>query len=197
MTQDPLNIFLIGPSGSGKSTQAELIAQKYGLTHLSMGQLFRDEMAAKSPLGSEAKHYINQGKWVPDELAYRVLRSKLEVIGCGNFVVDGFPRMLNQALLIEEFFFSRNQSISLVILLSVTYEEISLRRQKMGKSFQKADRTDNNPKAIASRQKSYDETIDPIIYHYQRQKNLFIVDGNRPVEPIFNDICQKIDAIYN
>jgi len=196
MTRPPLNLFIIGPSGSGKSTQAKLIADKYGLTHLSMGQLLRDEMAAKSNYGFEAKKYIDQGKWVPDELAYRVLREKLELIDNSNFIIDGFPRMLNQALLIEEYFSSRNQTVSLLILLSVTYEEIAQRRQKMGQSFQERNRTDNTPKAIASRQKSYDDTADPIIYHYQKQKKLYEVDGNRPIEPIFNDICQKIDSLY-
>lgn len=195
MIRPPLNLLIIGPSGSGKSTQAKLIADKYGLTHLSMGQLLRDEMASKSAFGAAAKQYINQGKWVPDELAYQVLRSKLELINNSNFIVDGFPRMLNQALLMDEYLTSRNQSVTLLILLSVTYEEISLRRQKMGESFQSSSRTDNTPKAIASRQKSYDDTINPIIYRYERLKKIYKVDGNRPVQPIFNDICQKIDLI--
>jgi adenylate kinase len=195
MNRPPLNLFIIGPSGSGKSTQAKLTADKYNLTHLSMGQLLRDEMASRSELGKIAKKFIDQGKWVPDELAYRVLTAKLDTINNSNFIIDGFPRMLNQTLLIEKYLFSKNQSMTLLIILSVTYEEITLRRQKMGKSFQDARRSDNTPKAIASRQKSYDDTINPIIYHFEKLKKIAIIDGNRPIEPIFNDICQKIDNI--
>jgi adenylate kinase len=195
MTRPSLNLFIIGPSGSGKSTQAKLIADKYGLIHLSMGQLLRDEMAAKSNYGLEAKKYIDQGKWVPDELVYQVLTSKLALINNSNYIIDGFPRILKQALLIEEYLSLKNQSLSLLILLTVSYQEITLRRQNKGQSFQKSTRTDNTPKAIASRQKSYDDTIDPIKYHYQTLKKLFEVDGNRPVEPIFEDIVNKIDSL--
>ncbi|MFA5025793.1 MAG: nucleoside monophosphate kinase [Candidatus Shapirobacteria bacterium] len=190
-----LNLFIIGPSGCGKSTQAKLIAQKYNLTHLSMGQLLRDEISNSSPLGIEAKGYIDQGKWVPDELAFRVLTTKLESINNSNFIIDGFPRMLNQGELIEQYLASKNQSFSLLILLSVTFEEIMARRTRLGQSFQDASRTDNSAEAVASRQKSYNDTISPIIGHYEQSGKMVVVDGNRTVEPVFADIVTEIEKV--
>jgi adenylate kinase len=190
-----LNLFLIGPSGCGKSTQAKLIADKYNLTHLSMGQLLRDEMALNSPLGIEAKSHIDQGQWVPDELAFRVLTAKLESIHNSNFIIDGFPRMLNQGELIEAYLASKNEKFSLLILLSVTFEEIKARRLRLGQSFQDAARTDLTPEAVAARQKSYNDTISPIIGHYQESGKMVVIDGNRPVDPVFADIVTEIEKI--
>lgn len=190
-----LNLFIIGPSGCGKSTQAKLIADKYNLTHLSMGQLLRDEMATKSPLGLEAQGFIDQGKWVPDELAFRVLTTKLATLNNANFIIDGFPRMLNQGEMIEKYLSDHQEKFSLLILLSVTFEEIMARRIKLGQDFQDATRTDNTPEAIAARQKSYDETISPIIGHYQQTGKMVVIDGNRPVEPIFEDIVREIEKV--
>ena len=190
-----LNLFIIGPSGCGKSTQAKLIAEKYHLTHLSMGQLLRDEIASKSDLGREAQSYIDVGKWVPDELAFRVLTASLQKINNSNFILDGFPRMIGQGIMIEDHLKNLNLPFSLIIHLDVTFEEILARRQKKGDAFQDQSRTDNTPEAIAVRQKSYEETIGPIIEHYEPTQKLFRVDGNRPVEPIFQDIQNQIDLI--
>jgi adenylate kinase len=190
-----LNLFIIGPSGCGKSTQAKLIADKYGLTHLSTGQILRDEIAAGTGFGLEAKSYLDQGVWVPDDLTFDVLVSKIQPLNYQNFIIDGFPRTLNQGRVMELFLKKQQQPISLLIHLNVTFEEILARRAKMGEEFQTADRTDNTPEAVATRQKSYNDTIDPIKNYFQGKGQLFDVDGNRPVEPIFADICQKIEKL--
>lgn len=192
-----LNLFIIGPSGCGKSTQAKLIAEKYGLIHFSTGQLLRDEIAAQSEIGLKAQSFIDKGIWVPDEVVFDVLKSNLDKINDRNFIVDGFPRMLNQGLIVEDYLKSKGSSFSAVILLDVKFEEIIARRQKLASHFQDANRTDNTPEAIAQRQKSYDETINPIIEHFKETDQLIFVDGNRPIEPIFDDICQFIDKINN
>lgn len=190
-----LNLFIIGPSGCGKSTQAKLIAEKYNLQHLSMGQLLRDEISAGTGFGLEAKPYIDQGTWVPDDLVFDVLVSKLKELNYQNFIIDGFPRILNQGKVVEFFLKKQNQPLSLLIHLDVTFEEISARRQKLGQDFQDADRSDNTPEAVAARQKSYDDTILPIKEYFSSKKLLFDVDGNRPIEPIFEDIVKKIEEI--
>jgi adenylate kinase family enzyme len=87
------------------------------------------------------------------------------------------------------------QPVSLLIHLDVTFEEVSARRTKLGESFQENDRTDNTPEAIKARQASYDETITSIKEYFKSKNILFEVDGNRPVEPIFEDICLKIDNL--
>jgi adenylate kinase len=190
-----LNLFIIGPSGCGKSTQAKLVADKYQLTHLSMGQLLRDEITSGSPQGIQAKSFVDQGIWVPDDLVFEILFKRLETLNYQNFIIDGFPRVLNQAKYIEYYLKTKDQPFSLLIHLSVTFEEITTRRQKLGVEFQDKDRTDNTPQAIAKRQASYDETILSIKEYFKASNKLFDVDGNRPVEPIFEDICQKIEEL--
>lgn len=192
-----LNLFIIGPSGCGKSTQAKLIAEKYGLVHYSTGQLLRDEIAAQTEFGLQAKDCVDRGVWVSDEIVFDILKSNLAKINDQNFIVDGFPRMLKQGIIVDEYLKSKNSNLSAVILLDVTFEEINARRQKMAANFQDANRTDNTPEAVAQRQKSYDESITPIIEHFKKTNQLIFVDGNRPIEPIFNDICEFIDKINN
>lgn len=190
-----LNLFIIGPSGCGKSTQAKLIAEKYGLTHYSMGQLLRDEVTIGSDLGQKLKAVLDEGRWASDELVLDILKSNLAKINNQNFIVDGFPRMLNQGIEIEKYLESTGHTMSSLILLDVTFEEIMARRQKLGLEFQDTSRTDNTPEAVIQRQKSYDETINPIIEYYQNKNKLINIDGNRPIEPIFEDICQKINSL--
>lgn len=190
-----MNLFIIGPSGCGKSTQAKLIAEKYNLTHLSMGQLLRDEIASGSPLGLIAKSYIDQGIWVPDQTTTKVLTTYLQKINNSNFILDGFPRLIDQGIFIEKYLSDHHQPLDLIIHLDVTFEEILARRNKMGQNFQDASRSDNTPEAIAKRQSSYNDTIGPIKTYFSQNGKLFEVDGNRPIEPIFADICARIDTI--
>ncbi len=190
-----MNLFIIGPSGCGKSTQAKLIAEKYNLTHLSMGQLLRDEIASGSPLGLIAKSYIDQGIWVPDQTTTKVLTTYLQKINNSNFILDGFPRLIDQGIFIEKYLSDHHQPLDLIIHLDVTFEEILARRNKMGQNFQDASRSDNTPEAIAKRQSSYNDTIGPIKTYFSQNGKLFEVDGNRPIEPIFADICARIDTM--
>ena len=190
-----LNLFIIGPSGCGKSTQAKLIATKYNLTHLSMGQLLRDEIAAGTELGLQAKSIVDSGNLVPDEIAFAILTSNLEKIGNQNFIIDGFPRILTQGQFIENYLAGKNQPLDLIIHLDVTFEEINTRRAKMGAEFQDKNRTDSTPEAMAARQKFYDDNNGIIMEYFQNKNLLFRTDGNRPIEPIFEDICQKVNSL--
>ena len=190
-----LNIFIIGPSGCGKSTQAKLIADKYSLTHLSMGQLLRDEIAADSEDGRQAKDYLDNGNLVPEELTFKILTNKLKEINNQDFIIDGFPRTLGQGTFIEGYLSEQKQPLDLIIHLDVTFEEIQARRAKRGDDFQDKNRTDNNPQAITARQKFYDDNNDKIMDYFQNKDLLFRVDGNRPIEPIFNDIMLQVDKL--
>ena len=190
-----LNLFIIGPSGCGKSTQAKLIAEKYNLTHLSMGQILRDEMAAGTPEGLEAKSFVDSGTLVPEELTFKLLTGKLNQIGNKNFIIDGFPRSLGQGQFIEKYLTQVNEPLDLIIHLDVTFEEINARRAKMGAEFQDKDRTDNTPEAIASRQKFYDDNNGLIMDYFTPKGLVLQVDGNRPIEPIFKDIDQKVSTL--
>ena len=190
-----LNLFIIGPSGCGKSTQAKLIAAKYNLTHLSMGQILRDEMAAGTSEGLEAKSFVDSGTLVPEELTFKLLTGKLNQIGNKDFIIDGFPRSLGQGQFIENYLSQVNEPLDLIIHLDVTFEEISARRAKMGIEFQDQNRTDNTPEAMASRQKFYDDNNGLIMDYFNPKGLILQVDGNRPIEPIFADIDQKVSTL--
>jgi adenylate kinase len=190
-----LNIFIIGPSGCGKSTQAKLIADKYNLIHLSMGQLLRDQIAAGSEDGLEAKKYIDEGSLVPEELTFKILTNKLKEVNNQAFIIDGFPRTLDQGTFIEGYLADQKQPLDMIIHLDVTFEEIKARRAKRGDDFQDKDRTDNTPQAITARQKFYDDNNNQIMDYFQAKDLLFRIDGNRPIEPIFDDIMLKVDKL--
>jgi len=187
-----LNLFIIGPSGCG---QADLIAQKYNLIHLSMGQLLRDEIELQSELGKQAQTYVDSGLWAPDDLTFDILKAHLNKINNQDFIIDGFPRVLNQGKIIEYYLKTLNKPFSLLIHLDVTFDEINKRRQFYGDKFQSAARSDNTPEAIVKRQQSYDETINPILDYFQSIGKLYRVNGNRPIEPIFKDICLQINKL--
>lgn len=191
-----LNLFIIGPSGCGKSTQAKLIAQKFNLTHYSTGQLFRDEIASGSPLGLEAKSYIDRGLFCPDSILIPIVERILRLVNFQNFIIDGTPRRLDQALQIQQMLQGHQQNITLIIHLDVTAQEIvdrRLRQEQLGGQFQDDTRTDNSPQAVAMRQKQYDELNQPILDYYQNSSKVIRVDGNRPIDPIFNDISLEIN----
>ena len=190
-----LNLFIIGPSGCGKSTQAKLIAAKYNLTHLSMGQILRDEMAAGSPEGLQAKSFVDSGTLVPEELTFKLLTGKLNQIGNKDFIIDGFPRSLGQGQFIEDYLAKVNEPLDLIIHLDVTFEEIQARRAKLGLDFQDQNRTDNTPEAMASRQKFYDDNNGLIMDYFTPKGLVLQVDGNRPIEPIAADIDQKVSTL--
>ena len=191
-----LNLFIIGPSGCGKSTQAKKIAEKYALSHFSTGQLLRNEIEAGTQLGRDAKSYIDKGNLVPDDIVFAILVENMQKINNENFIIDGFPRLLNQGQYIEKYLSNKGKPLSLIIHLDVTMDEIQKRRAKLGAGFQDANRTDNTPEAVASRQKFYDDNNGPIMDYFATEGKLFRTDGNRPIEPIFDDIVTEIDKIH-
>ncbi len=191
-----LELVIIGPSGSGKGTQAKKIAQKYELEHISMGELFRQEIRAGSEIGRKANKYVKQGKWVPTKITLKLLRQKLTENNFENFISDGFPRLPDQPPALDNLLAEFNQDIDLVIHLEVADEVIMARRKaawEKGESFYDQKRKDENMEAIKSRLAAYHNTIDPILEYYRNKGLLFNVDGERPIEPIFKDIVREIN----
>lgn len=193
-----LNLFIIGPSGCGKSTQGRMLAQKYGLTHISMGQLLRNEIATGSSIGKMAQPHINKGTWVPNEVAITILTNKLNQINNSNFIIDGFPRILEQGIIIQEHLESKNQKITALFHINIDPEVISKRRQTKkiaGQNFSDQGRTDEKIEVIDQRLRSYQATIDSILEYFRREGLLITIDGDQSIEHIFNDICQNIEEI--
>ena len=194
-TNMPLNLFIIGPSGCGKSTQARLIAKKYQLTHFSTGQLFRQQITQKSQLGLKAQKYIKKGIFCPDDLVTKILFSAFSSINNHNFIIDGSPRSAGQPQLIEDYLKKHHQTVTALVHLSVTFEEILKRRQRLGQDFQDQSRNDNSPQTITKRQLEYQRIINPVLDFYQKRNQLIEVAGNRPIKPIFQDICRQINKL--
>lgn len=195
MSNKYMNLFIIGPSGCGKSTQAKLIAEKFSLTHYSMGQIFRDEIAVKSPLGLEAQCYVDKGQWVPNELTFKMLIQNLEKINNKNFIIDGFPRHVDQMKDMDKYLFIKERKADAIIHLDITFDQIRARREAVaakGDSFQE-NRSDETPEAIAARQKSYEDSIHPIFEYLKTDsKRLIRVDASRSIEAIFEEISKLL-----
>ena len=182
-----MNIVLLGISGSGKGTQAEMLADKYGLTHISSGGLFRAEYEKKSPEGLAAYEYWSKGSWVPDETTFNLVKLYLDQAENG-FILDGFPRTLNQCHILDNYVSSKNQKIDHAIYLMVSEEEAINRLKKRAVE----GRLDETEEIIRARFRSFVESINPILEYYKN--NLMEINGERSVEEINRDIISKIEG---
>ena len=190
---DKLNLVLFGPPGAGKGTQSEKIIEKYKLTHLSTGDLFRKHLGEGTNLGKQAQAFMDNGKLVPDELVIEMVRQKLTENNEGNgYIFDGFPRTVAQATALDNLLESLDDSITLTIALEVDEEELKKRLLERGKTSGRAD--DQNEEKINTRIKVYmDETL-PVADYFDNQKKFYPVKGMGTIDDIFNRICQAIDA---
>lgn len=186
------NLILFGPPGSGKGTQSEKLVEKYGLIHLSTGNLLREEIANKTPLGLEAKNFIDKGQLVPDEVVIGMIDSSLEHHkNASGFLFDGFPRTGAQADALDKLLSLKNTEIALVLSLEVSEEELVKRLLNRGKTSGRSD--DTNEKVIHQRFAVYKNETAPIAEHYKRLKKFKTIKGEGTVEEIFGSICAAVD----
>ncbi len=189
-----MNIILIGISGAGKGTQAKLLAQKYLINHISSGELFRKEFAKKSPEGIAAHEFWNKGKWVPDEVTFNLIKLYLDKSANG-FVLDGFPRTVNQCLLLSDYCSAKKERITRVIYLLVSETEavkrIKLRAVKDLAASGKC-REDETDELIKARFRSFIESVNPVLDYYRDKGLLLEINGERTVEEIFAEIVSKL-----
>lgn len=177
-------ILIIGPSGSGKGTQAGLLAEKLAVPTISMGELMRMEIAKGSLLGQRAGKYVHRGLWVPAKLTLQVLRPELDKYP-GGFVLDGFPRLIEQWDLLEEYLASRGKRIDKMIYLKIGDGE-AVRR------LLSRVRTDDKREVIEQRLKSFKDTVEPILSRARQLGILEQVDGERSIEAIHQDIMARL-----
>jgi adenylate kinase len=186
------NLILFGPPGSGKGTQSEKLVEKYGLVHLSTGNLLREEIANKTPLGTEAKNLMDKGHLVPDEVVIGMIDNCLDhhkdAVG---FLFDGFPRTIAQAEALDKLLQLKNSEIELVLILDVDEEELIRRLVNRGKTSGRGDDADENVQR--KRQEVYKRDTFPVAAHYQRMKKLVHVDGMGEVDQIFERLKTIID----
>ncbi len=184
-----LNIVLCGAPGSGKGTQSQFIVEKYGLDHLSTGDLLRHEIAQKSEIGCKVENIISQGNLVPDSIIMDLIANYLDRMSkdAKGVIFDGFPRTVNQAKELEALLAKRGEHAS-VIDLHVEEEELINRLLNRGKT---SGRADDNLETIKKRLEVFHQQTKPVCDFYQALGKYNFVDGMGTMEEIF----AKIDAI--
>ncbi|MEN8225248.1 MAG: adenylate kinase [Bacteroidota bacterium] len=184
------NIIIFGPPGSGKGTQSIKLAEKYSLTHISTGDIFRSEIKAKSELGLRVTSIIESGELVPDELLVDLLRSAMQKHpGTDGFLFDGYPRTIQQAHDLDELLKEMNGGVDVVLALDVHDDELMGRLLKRS---QLEGRKDDTEEVIANRLKVYHSQTRPLTDHYDAQGKLQSIHGVGSIEGIFDRLCEKI-----
>ena len=186
------NIILFGPPGSGKGTQSEKLVEKYGLIHLSTGDLLRKERKLKTPLGIEAQQFIDKGQLVPDEVVIGMISSALdENPQTQGFLFDGFPRTVAQAEALDRLLELKKSEISVVLFLEVDEEELIKRLVNRGKTSGRTDDADENIQR--KRQEVYKNETLPVAAYYSKLKKVITIDGIGGIDEIFSRLSAHID----
>jgi len=186
------NLILFGPPGSGKGTQSDKLVATYGLVHLSTGNLLREEIANKTPLGLEAKSLMDKGKLVPDEVVIGMIDSSLEHHkSAKGFLFDGFPRTAAQAQALDKLLELKKTGIVTVLALEVGEDELVKRLINRGKTSGRSD--DTNEAVIRKRFAVYNSETSSVAEHYKKLRKFQSIKGEGTVDEIFTSLCEAID----
>lgn len=209
-----MNIILLGYPGSGKGTQAKVLSQKLGMFHVSTGDIFREELAKKTPLGQEVAGYLSAGRLVPDRLVLEVLKARLGAETRG-LLFDGFPRTVDQAEELDNWFASRKQALDAVVFLNVPEGEVAKRLgarrtcSGCGRIFNTITsppakenvcdacgkpltiRDDDKPEVIARRIQVYKDQTEPLLAYYRSSGIFHEADGGQAPEAV----AEKVAAL--
>lgn len=212
-----MKIIMLGAPGAGKGTQAKMIADKYHLPHISTGDIFRANIKEGTELGKQAKEYMDRGALVPDELTVKILLDRVSADDCKNgYVLDGFPRTIPQAEVLDEALTKLGDAVDLAINVEVPDENIVRRMSgrraclKCGATYHiehippkkegicdvcgeaLVQRDDDKPETVQKRLTVYHEQTAPLIEYYGNKKILKEVDGTKDMEAVFADITKLI-----
>ncbi|MGL4772805.1 MAG: adenylate kinase [Clostridium sp.] len=209
-----MKIILLGPPGAGKGTQAKSISNRYSIPHISTGDIFRKNISQNTPLGIEAKKYMDRGQLVPDSVTIDMVKDRLQEDDCKQgYLLDGFPRTVNQAEALQEFLESRNENLDTSLLIEVPrdfiLERMTGRRvcPSCGASYHvkfnppamdgKCDlcgsdviqRKDDTVETVEERLDVYERQTQPLIDFYKERNLLSVVDGTKAINEVFEGIC--------
>ena len=215
-----MKIVLLGPPGAGKGTQAKSISNRYSIPHISTGDIFRKNISEETPLGIEAKQYIDNGQLVPDEVTINMVKDRLTWEDCKNgYLLDGFPRTVAQAEALQEFLDSRNENLDTALCIEVPssfiLERMTGRRVcgSCGASYhvkfnptkvegicdvcgsEVVQRKDDREDTVRERLDVYERQTQPLIDFYKEKNLLSTVDGTKAINEVFNDICELFGRV--
>ncbi|NLK94680.1 MAG: adenylate kinase [Clostridiales bacterium] len=208
-----MKIILLGPPGAGKGTQAKSISNRYSIPHISTGDIFRKNISENTPLGIEAKKYIDNGQLVPDEVTINMVKSRLKEEDCKDgYLLDGFPRTVSQAEALQQFISENGETLDTALLIYVPRDfilermtgrrvcpscgasyHIKFNPAKDGKcelcGSEVVQRKDDTAETVKERLDVYERQTQPLIDYYENQKLLSQVDGTKAINEVFESIC--------
>lgn len=183
-----MNLIVLGPPGSGKGTQAKLLADKYGLAHISSGQLLREFAKGETEKASIVRGLLETGELLPFETVLEVVGER--ILGSKQgFVLDGIPRNKSQAEYMDSYFTENKIEIDLVLYLALGDEEVTTRLTKRAAI---EGRSDDTKEVVKERLAVYHRETRPVIEHYKAAGKLLEIDGAPPIEDIFQDIIRRL-----
>ena len=189
-----LNIILFGPPGAGKGTQSARLIEKYGLVHLSTGDVFRYNIKNQTELGVLAKSFIDKGQLVPDEVTNHMVK---DFIARNNndkgFIFDGYPRTIAQGENLDRVLEEYQANVTSMIALEVDEDELVIRLLERGKSRGRAD--DQDEAIIRNRFKVYNDETSPLANFYAQKGKFIAVKGKGSIDEIFQNLCKAIDGV--
>ncbi|APM37576.1 adenylate kinase [Clostridium kluyveri] len=215
-----MKIILLGPPGAGKGTQAKFISEEYSIPHISTGDIFRKNISDKTPLGIEAKEYLDKGQLVPDEVTINIVKDRLSEDDCeSGFLLDGFPRTVYQAEALDSFLNANDNKIDMVLLIDVPRELIFDRMTgrricpSCGASYHvkfnppklkdKCDicnndiiqRKDDTESTVKDRLDVYEKQTEPLINYYKEQGVISAIEGSGEINQVFQRAKNALGAI--
>jgi adenylate kinase len=187
-----INLILFGPPGAGKGTQSAKLIEKYSLTHISTGDLFRKHLKEGTELGKLAQGYMDKGNLVPDQLVIDMVDDKIKNSGNINGIIfDGFPRTIPQAEALDKLLASKNTPIT--VLLELVVEEEELKKRLADRATKENRPDDAKPEVIENRIAVYKSETVAVAQYYKEHNKYASVVGVGDIETIFNNICTEID----
>ncbi|HET7196524.1 MAG TPA: adenylate kinase [Nocardioides sp.] len=188
-----MRVIMMGPPGAGKGTQATFVAEHFGIPAISTGDIFRANVAEGTPLGVEAKRYMDAGEYVPDEITNKMVRNRIDEPDANpGFLLDGYPRTLAQVEELDGMVEFTGHRLDAVVVLTVDDEEIVQRLLQRAEVEGRADDTED---VIRRRQEVYREQTEPLIEVYRERGILLEVDGIGEVDQVTKRIFEALDVV--
>jgi adenylate kinase len=187
-----MRLILMGPPGAGKGTQATIIAERLAIPAISTGDIFRANVSQQTPLGIEAKRYMDAGDYVPDEVTNGMVRDRIAAEdAAGGFLLDGYPRTVAQVAELDKMLSDAGHDLDAVVVLTVDHEEVV---QRLLKRARVEGRTDDTEAIIRRRQQVYAEQTAPLLEVYDDRGVLVRVDGTGAVETVTGRVFSALDS---